>query len=87
MLLRKVAIHKYKSFLTEQSYTVEERIPRFLALNTIEERINRILEEKRALFETILSGSREKPQKLGLTQDEVFGLFKLKSPKGVINRL
>lgn len=62
-------------------------ITRFLMLNTIEERINRILEEKRALFETILSGSREKPQKLGLTQDEVFGLFKLKSPKGVINRL
>ncbi len=62
-------------------------ITRFLMLNTIEERINRILEEKRALFETILSGSREKNQKLGLTQDEVFGLFKLKSPKGIINRL
>lgn len=59
-------------------------ITRFLMLNTIEERINRILEEKRALFETILSGSREQPKKLGLTQDEVFGLFKLKSPKGAI---
>lgn len=61
-------------------------ITRFLMLNTIEERINRILEEKRALFETILSGSREQPKKLGLTQDEVFGLFKLKSPKGAIHR-
>lgn len=60
-------------------------ITRFLMLNTIEERINRILEEKRALFETILSGSREQPKKLGLTQDEVFGLFKLKSPKGAIH--
>ena len=48
---------------------------------------NRILEEKRALSETILSGSREEPKKLGLTQEEVFGLFKLKSPKGVIHRL
>ena len=62
-------------------------ITRFLMINTIEERINRILEEKRALFETILSGSREEPKKLGLTQEEVFGLFKLKSPKGVIHRL
>ncbi|MCR5163855.1 MAG: DEAD/DEAH box helicase [Thermoguttaceae bacterium] len=62
-------------------------ITRFLMINTIEERINRILEEKRALFETILSGSREEPKKLGLTQEAVFGLFKLKSPKGVIHRL
>lgn len=62
-------------------------ITRFLMQNTIEERIDRILEEKRALFETILSGSREQPKKLGLTQDEVFGLFKLKSPKGVIEKM
>lgn len=62
-------------------------ITRFLMINTIEERINRILEEKRALFETILSGSREEPKKLGLTQEEVFGLFKLKSPKGIIHKL
>ena len=58
-------------------------VTRFLMLNTIEERIDRILQEKRDLFDTILSGSKEK-QKLGLTQDEVFGLFKLKSPKGTI---
>lgn len=58
-------------------------VSRFMMLDTIEERINSILEEKRELFDTIFSetGSR---QKMGLTQDEVFGLFHLKSPKGTI---
>ncbi|MDO4575373.1 MAG: DEAD/DEAH box helicase [Planctomycetia bacterium] len=59
-------------------------VTRFLMLDTIEERINRILQEKRDLFETVLCGQPEKKRKLGLTQDEVFGLFKLKSPKGPI---
>ncbi|MDO4583917.1 MAG: DEAD/DEAH box helicase [Planctomycetia bacterium] len=58
-------------------------ITRFLMLGTIEERIDKILQEKRDLFETVLSGSREK-KKLGLTQEEVFGLFQLKCPKGPI---
>lgn len=33
MLLKKVTIHKYKSFLTEQSYTVEEQITRIVGKN------------------------------------------------------
>lgn len=33
MLLKKVTIHKYKSFLTEQSYNVEERITRIVGKN------------------------------------------------------
>ena len=33
MLLKKVTIHKYKSFLTEQSYTVEDRITRIVGKN------------------------------------------------------
>ena len=33
MLLKKVTIHKNKSFLTEQSYTVEERITRIVGKN------------------------------------------------------
>ena len=33
MLLKKVTIHKYKSFLTEQSYTVENRITRIVGKN------------------------------------------------------
>ncbi len=58
-------------------------VTRFLVLNTIEERINRVLEEKRELFDTIFSGT-EPTRKLGLTEQELFGLFDLKCPKGPI---
>jgi SNF2 family DNA or RNA helicase len=51
-------------------------VTRFLALDTIEERIDHVLQEKRELFETIFSGA-EGPGKLGLTHDELFGLFAL----------
>ena len=33
MLLKKVTIHKYKSFLTEQSYEVESAITRIVGKN------------------------------------------------------
>jgi SNF2 family DNA or RNA helicase len=52
-------------------------VTRMLMLETIEERIQRVLEEKRELFDTIFSRT-EKPSKIGLTQDEIFGLFDLK---------
>ncbi len=58
-------------------------VSRFLAVGTIEQRIDEILREKRELFETIFSGT-EPGRKLGLTQEEVFGLFKLKCPTGPI---
>ncbi len=51
-------------------------VTRFLALDTIEERIDHVLQEKRELFETIFSGAKG-PGKLGLTHDELFGLFSL----------
>lgn len=59
-------------------------VTRFLMLDTIEERIDRVLQEKRELFDIIFSGA-EGRRKLGLTQDELFGLFKLKCPAGPIN--
>ena len=59
-------------------------VTRFLMLQTIEERIDRILREKRELFDTIFSGA-EAHRKLGLTQQELFGLFKLKCPAGPID--
>jgi SNF2 family DNA or RNA helicase len=59
-------------------------VTRFLALGTIEERINQVLDEKRELFDTILSNA-DKPKKLGLSQREIFGLFKLHTPDGPIN--
>ncbi len=52
-------------------------VTRYVSTNTIEERIDRVLQEKRELFETIFSDTT-KPRKLGLTHDELFGLFKLK---------
>ena len=33
MLLKKVTIHKYKSFLTEQKFTVEDQITRIVGKN------------------------------------------------------
>jgi SNF2 family DNA or RNA helicase len=59
-------------------------VTRFLTIDTIEERINQVLEEKRALFDTIFSGT-ESHRSLGFTQQEIFGLFKLRCPNGPIN--
>ncbi|HPU06426.1 MAG TPA: DEAD/DEAH box helicase [Thermogutta sp.] len=53
-------------------------VTRFLTVDTIEQRINMVLEQKRQLFETIFSGTVE-PKKLALTQEEIFGLFDLKT--------
>lgn len=54
-------------------------VTRFLTLDTIEQRINSILEQKRVLFETIFSCAT--PKKLALTQDEIFSLFNLELPQ------
>jgi SNF2 family DNA or RNA helicase len=58
-------------------------VTRFLVLGTIEERIDHILQEKRDLFDMIFSGAQG-PRKLGLTQQELFGLFDLTCPGGPI---
>jgi SNF2 family DNA or RNA helicase len=58
-------------------------VTRMLALATIEERINQVLEHKRELFAEII-GNRSAPASLGLSQREIFGLFNLRTPKGVI---
>ncbi len=57
---------------------------RFLTLDTIEERINQILEEKREIFDTIFSDTAPHLHS-GLTQQEIFGLFKLRCPHGPID--
>ncbi|HUY32802.1 MAG TPA: DEAD/DEAH box helicase [Pirellulales bacterium] len=59
-------------------------VTRFLALGTIEERINQILEEKRELFDTIFSDV-EPHRHAGLTRNEIFGLFRLKCPSGPLD--
>ncbi|MBU4273800.1 MAG: DEAD/DEAH box helicase [Planctomycetes bacterium] len=59
-------------------------VTRFLMVDTIEERIDGILREKRELFDSIFSGTEDR-RKLGLTQEELFGLFRLKCPSGPID--
>jgi SNF2 family DNA or RNA helicase len=59
-------------------------VTRFLMLDTIEERIDRVLQEKRDLFDVIFSGA-EGRRKLRLTQEELFGLFQLKCPADPID--
>lgn len=54
-------------------------VTRFLATETIEERIEAILAQKRELFEVILSGAKG-GRKLGLSEAELFGLFNLQVP-------
>jgi SNF2 family DNA or RNA helicase len=60
-------------------------VTRFLMLNTIEERIDAILQAKRELFDAIFSDAAAH-QKLGLTQDELFGLFQIKCPSAPIDK-
>jgi SNF2 family DNA or RNA helicase len=59
-------------------------VSRFLTLDTIEERIDQVLQEKRELFDTIFSHAA-RPMNLGLSQQEIFGLFKLRCPNGTID--
>jgi SNF2 family DNA or RNA helicase len=58
-------------------------VTRMLAMETIEERINEVLERKREMFNTVFSETGS-PSSSGLSQDEIFGLFKLRTPKGPI---
>ncbi len=55
-------------------------VTRFLTLGSIEERINRVLEEKRELFDIIFSDAQTS-RKMNLNQEEIFGLFNLKTPQ------
>lgn len=58
-------------------------VTRFLMLDTIEQRINEVLEQKRELFDTIFSETGA-PASNGFTQAEIFGLFQLRTPAGPI---
>lgn len=61
-------------------------VSRYLAVNTIEERINQILEEKRELFDTIFANGNDSPRDMGLSQKEIFGLFNLDLPRRASDR-
>ncbi len=55
-------------------------VTRFLAAETIEERIDEVLRRKRDLFEQILSQA-DAPAASGLTAEELFALFRLVPPR------
>jgi SNF2 family DNA or RNA helicase len=54
-------------------------VSRMMTLNTIEQRIHNILEEKRQLINTLFEETGT-PKGLGLSQKEIFGLFHLSLP-------
>jgi SNF2 family DNA or RNA helicase len=53
-------------------------ITRFLALNTIEQRINEVLERKRELFDAVFNDSNDGPTSR-FSREEIFSLFNLKA--------
>lgn len=53
-------------------------VTRFLSEDTIEGRIATILEAKRKVFNDLLANS-DKPATMGLTEDEIFGLFDIRA--------
>jgi SNF2 family DNA or RNA helicase len=55
-------------------------VTRMLAINSIEERINQVLEEKRELFDIVM-GQCDPERQTGLSREEVFGLFDLNTAK------
>ncbi len=55
-------------------------VTRMMAANTIEQRIHGVLEEKRALFNQLFADA-DAPRNTGLSQQEIFGLFNLSTPR------
>jgi SNF2 family DNA or RNA helicase len=53
-------------------------VTRFVTQNTIENRIAEVLENKRRLFNEVLEQNGP-PARLGLTEDDIFGLFDIRS--------
>ena len=57
-------------------------VTRFIAKDTIEEKIDRVLQEKRALFNAVLGDGEQTNRSLSLNASEIFGLFSLKARQG-----
>jgi SNF2 family DNA or RNA helicase len=58
-------------------------VTRFLSIDTIEQRINQILERKRELFDTVFDASISAPSS-GFSREEVFSLFNLDASGGAV---
>lgn len=57
-------------------------VTRMLAMNTIEQRIAAVLDQKREMFDMLFADSGVPASRGGLTRDEIFGLFDLRAPCG-----
>lgn len=57
-------------------------VTRFISKDTIEERIDKVLTEKRALFAAVLGEGDKSNLSLSLNASEIFGLFDLKARHG-----
>ncbi len=57
-------------------------VTRMLAMNTIEQRIATVLDQKREMFDMLFSDQDGPASGGGLTRDEIFGLFDLRAPCG-----
>jgi len=68
------AINRAHRIGAKQAVTVT----RFLALNTIEQRINEVLERKRELFDAVFNDSNDSPTSR-FSREEIFSLFNLKA--------
>ena len=53
-----------------------------LAMNTIEQRIASVLDQKREMFDALFSETSNQVSAGGLSRDEIFGLFDLRAPGG-----
>ncbi|MFO0938468.1 MAG: hypothetical protein U0798_18345 [Gemmataceae bacterium] len=49
-------------------------VTRFISEGTIEARIADVLDQKRKIFNDLIA-SADKPAQMGLSEDEIFGLF------------
>lgn len=57
-------------------------VTKFISKDTIEERINRVLDEKRKLFAAVLGEGKATNVSLSMNAAEIFGLFDLKARHG-----
>lgn len=55
-------------------------VTKFICKDTVEERIDKVLAEKRALFAAILGGGEQTNASLSMNASEIFGLFDLRAP-------
>ena len=61
-------------------------VTKYISKDTIEERIDRVLNEKRELFASILGEGDNTRPSLSMTASEIFGLFDLKARQGKTTR-